>query len=369
MNDIAELKRFVLVHARAQGIPGREHQSILRHVESDDGDEPGSWVRAWVGAGTALERRGRYLDACRRYNMARFPYVDGPARQDALERCVAAFDRWRDGTGIERLDVDLDDGPGGARVRCWTTGLDARDRRPLLLVMGGIVSVKEQWAPVLAQARKLGLAGVVAEMPGVGENMARYGPGSRELLPRILDAVADRADTARTYAVALSFSGHLALGCAAGDPRIRGVITVGAPVGGFFTDAAWQRQVPRITIDTLAHISDVSSGDVHGHLRGMALDGDRLAALDVPVHYMASRRDEIIPASETELLRRHVRDLRLIENDDVHGSPRHFVETRLWIVRSLLELGGTHRPQRAALGALLRAQRARNRLTPARPAL
>ncbi|WP_067456402.1 alpha/beta fold hydrolase [Actinomadura macra] len=358
MNDVAELKRFVLVHARAQGIPGREHQAILRRVESDDGNEPGSWVRAWVEAGEALERRGRFLDACRRYNMARFPYVDGPARQDALDRCLTAFDRWRDGNGIERLDVDLD----GAQVRCWTTGLDERDPRPLLLVMGGIVSVKEQWAPVLAQARRLGLAGVVAEMPGVGENTARYGPQSRRLLPRILDAVAGRADVGNTYAVTLSFSGHLALGCAADDPRIRGIITVGAPVSGFFTDATWQRQVPRITVDTLAHISGVSPDGVHAHLRDMALDGDRLAALDIPVHYMASRRDEIIPGSETELLRQHVRDLRLIENDDVHGSPRHFVETRLWIVRSLLELGGTHRPHRAALGALLRAQRARTRL-------
>ncbi|MBT2212469.1 alpha/beta fold hydrolase [Actinomadura sp. NEAU-AAG7] len=363
MNDVAELKRFVLVHARAQGIPGREHQALLRRVENDDGDGPGSWVRAWVEAGEALERQGRFLDACRRYIMARFPYVDGPARQDALDRCLAAFDRWRDGNGIERLDVDL----GGGRVRCWTTGLDGRDRRPLLLVMGGIVSVKEQWAPVLTQARRLGMAGVVAEMPGVGENTARYGPHSGRLLPRILDAVADRADTGRTYAVALSFSGHLALGCAAGDSRIRGVITVGAPVSGFFTDAAWQRRVPRITLDTLAHISGVSPGDVHAHLSGMALDGDRLAAVDVPVHYMASLRDEIIPASEAELLRRHVRGLRLVENDDVHGSPRHFVETRLWIVRSLLELDGTHRPQRAALGALLRARRARSRLAVARP--
>ncbi|MEU8346317.1 Alpha/beta hydrolase of unknown function [Actinomadura meyerae] len=358
MNDIAELRQFVVVHARAQGIPAGEYRPLLDAITTDDGDAPGSWVAGWTRAGERMERRGRFLDACRRFNMARFPYVDGPARQEAFDRCLAAFDRWRADTGIEPLEVDLD----GGRMRCWTSGLSATDRRPLLIVMGGIVSIKEQWAPVLVQARRLGLAGVVAELPGVGENSARYGTGSTEVITAILDAVAGRAEADRTIAVTLSFSGNLALHVAAGDRRIRGIVTVGAPVGAFFTDDAWQRRLPRITVDTLAHLSRVPAGAVRERLGGLALDADRLAAVTVPVRYLASRRDEIIPGSDLDLLRRHVSDLRVVENDDVHGSPRHFRETRLWIVRSLLELLGTHGPHRAVLGTLIRAERARTRL-------
>lgn len=357
MNDVEELKRFVLVHARAQGIPERDYGTLLDSIRTDE-----SWVAQWCRAGARLEERGRFLDACRRYNMARFPYVDGPQRREALRACVSAFERWRSGAGVEPLELDLD----GARVRCWTTGLSSAHRRPLLLVMGGIVSVKEQWAPVLPQARRLGLAGVVAEMPGVGENTATYGPSSTRLLSRLMDEVADRADVSRTYAVALSFSGNLALHAALDDPRIRGIITVGAPIGEFFTDTEWQRRLPRVTVDTLAHICRVPAGEIQDHLRGLALAPERLAALDIPVYYLASRRDEIIPPGDIELLRRHLRHLRLRENDDVHGSPRHFLETRLWIVRSLLELAGTHRPQRAVLGALLRAARLTGRAAPAR---
>jgi hypothetical protein len=38
----------------------------------------------------------------------------------------------------ERLDVE----PPGGRVRCWATGLSATERRPLLLVTGGIVNTR-----------------------------------------------------------------------------------------------------------------------------------------------------------------------------------------------------------------------------------
>lgn len=358
MNDIAELKQFVLVHARAQGIPARGYRTLIDRIEADTGDGPGSWVGEWCREGALLEEQGRFLDACRHYNMARFPYVDGPARRTALSRCLTAFDRWRTGTGIERIELDVD----GARVRCWTVGLSAADRKPLLLVMGGIVSIKEQWAPVLSQAQRLGLAGLVAEMPGVGENTMCYGADSTLLIPRLLDGVADRADVSRTYAVTLSFSGNLALHAAAGDPRIRGIVTVGAPVSDFFTSTAWQHGLPRVTTDTLAHICRVPAADIPGHLRGLALTAGHLSRLGIPVYYLASRRDEIIPAADIDFLRRHARNLRLRENDDVHGSPAHSAETRLWIVQSLLELSGTHRGQRAAIGALLRGQRARTRL-------
>lgn len=361
MNDVAELKQFVLVHARAQGIPARGYRKLLAAVETDDGDGPGSWVGEWFRSGADLERQGRFLDACRRYNMARFPYVDGAPRQQAMSRCVAAFDRWRSGTGISLFEPELD----GIRVRCWTTGFSALDRKPLLLVIGGIVSVKEQWAPVLSQARQLGVAGLVAELPGVGENTAQYGVDSTRLIPCLLDKVAEQADVSRTYAVALSFSGNLALHAAAEDPRIRGIVTVGAPVSDFFTSAEWQRGLPRLTVDTLAHICRVPAGDVWGHLRGLALPAERLSRVDVPVYYLASRRDEIIPPGDVDLLKQHVKDLRLRENDDVHGSPQHFMETRLWIIRSLLELADTRHAQRAALGAVLRGQRTRTRLAAA----
>lgn len=348
MNDIEELKQFVVVHARAQGLPEELYRGVLARV-THDGEGPGSWVAEWSAAARALEERGMQealLGACQCWAMARFPYVDGPARAHALERCAAAFDRWRAEhparPGIERVDVDVSGDAGPGRVRCWAAGLSASRPRPLLLAMGGIVSVKEQWGPVLLQADQLGWAMLVTELPGVGENTLRYGPESWRMLSAVLDALAGRADTDQTYASAMSFSGHLALRCAAHDPRIRGVVTGGAPISGFFTDEAWwHRTVPRITKDTLAHLAglaDLPADELFGALAPMALTPAELAALRIPVGYTVSLRDEIIPPGESEALAGHIPALLTNEYDDVHGSPSFVEETRQWTIRTLMTM-------------------------------
>ncbi|MFC4053590.1 alpha/beta hydrolase [Actinomadura syzygii] len=358
MNDVQELKRYVGSHAQGQRIKG--YRELLDRIEADEGGGPGSWVGEWVRAGEALERRGRHLDAARHYTMARFPFVDGPDRQDALERGVRSIDRWAaEREGVELLTIEAD----GGTVRCWASGLSAADPKPLLVIMGGIVTVKEQWAPLLAGMRRLGVAGIVTEMPGTGENGLRYGPDSWRMLPAILDAVAGRADVADTYAIALSFSGHMALRCATEDPRLRGVITVGAPIGEFFTDTGWQRRLPRITVDALAHMIGVPSGEVAGGLGEWALSAARLAKLDVPVCYTASLRDEIIPPADVRLLRDNVRRLELVEHDDVHGCPAHQRETQLWTVASLFRCRNVRSPAGGLIGLLLKAERARGRLS------
>ena len=120
---------------------------------------------------------------------------------------------------VQRLEFDPPDG----KIACWASGLDEKRRRPLLLVMGGIVSVKEQWAPLLPKLRRMGFAAVVTELPGVGENTCAYHPESWRLLPHLLDRLSGSAGTDDASLLALSFSGHLALRAATEDHRIRRV--------------------------------------------------------------------------------------------------------------------------------------------------
>ncbi|MFI6937483.1 alpha/beta hydrolase [Streptomyces sp. NPDC050287] len=363
MNDVTELKRFIGVHARILGIPQDRARDILGRVRHDEEGEPGSWAREWTAAGIELERAGKELEAGRHFNIARFPFVDGPARADAQERTVASFNRWRLGlsAGIQRLDLEL---PGG-RMTAWAAGLDARggELPPVLLLSGGIVSVKEQFGPIVAKASRLGVAVVAVEMPGVGENTRRYTADSHHLVGELLDALGGRADVTRTYALMMSFSGHLALRAALTDKRIRGVITAGAPIREFFTDTTWRPRIPRVTVDTLAHLTGERPDTVLEHMTGWALSEDELAALDVPLAYTASARDEIIPPGDRLLLEERVRELRLLVHDDVHGSPSHVAESRLWSLRSALEMLGGYGPQRAVLGGVLSALRTRQKIT------
>ncbi|MBT2442559.1 alpha/beta hydrolase [Streptomyces sp. ISL-36] len=345
-NDIGELKNFVVAHTRSQGLPPEHYDPLLDRIHHDENGTPGSWVYEWSADASRLAAEGRLLEASVHYNMARFPFVDGTARATALERCTAAFERWADDfPAVRRLDVELPEG----RVRCWTTGLDARDPKPLLVMTGGIVSVKEQWAPVLLQLGQLGFAGVVTEMPGVGENTLPYDAQAHRMFSAVLDAVADRADTSRTFALALSFSGHLALRAALSDDRIKGVVGAGAPLHDFFTDTEWQRSVPRITTDTLAHLARTTPEEVYGLVKDWALAPEELSALRIPVAHVTSLRDEIIPPGDARLLRERVRSARFLNHDDVHGSPTFFAQTRLWTLLSVLRMRGGYEEQRIAL--------------------
>jgi esterase FrsA len=224
--------------------------------------------------------------------------------------------------------------------------------------------VKEQWAPVLPIFARLGLAVIATEMPGVGQNEVHYDADSWTYVSALLDAVADRADVARSYALMLSFSGHLALRCAMTDPRIRGVLTVGSPVAGFFTDSGWQHDLPRITVETLEHLAGSRLAD----LEGRALPAEGLAGLHIPVAYVASLRDEVIPGADVGLLREQVRDVRILTHDDVHASPSHVVETQRWLALSLMQMLGVRDMRRVTIGLMWNLARLRSRLTRSRGA-
>src|SRR4051812_22461172 len=146
MEHLAELKEFARLHAQGQGLAAERVGDVLDRITDDDPGSPGSWARVWSAEGDALAGRGEALAACRHYALARFPYAADPDRDRAQRQTVASFDTWRAGVrGIERLQLHHPEGS----VTCWAAGLDARRPRPLLIVTGGIVSVKEQWAQAL----------------------------------------------------------------------------------------------------------------------------------------------------------------------------------------------------------------------------
>jgi hypothetical protein len=340
MDHLAELKEFARLHARGQGIGDRQVAAVLPRIANDEPGHPASWARVWTGEADRLAVAGRPLDACRHYALARFPYHGDDVRRRAQDNCVRTFDDWRRRRGVERLVLDHPDGT----VACWASGLDSRRRRPLLLVMGGIVSVKEQWAPLLPRLARLGWAAVVAEMPGVGENTLRYHADSWRLLPFLMDELAGRARVTDTSVLGLSFSGHLALRAAAEDPRIRSVHTVGAPVAGFFDDPDWWPRVPGITVATLRRLTGAPDDDaLRALLADFPLGPDVLGAVDIPVGYVVSSRDEIIPPTERQLLGATLPRVRFKEFDDVHGSPAHLGAMRKWLIASLLRARLTRR--------------------------
>jgi pimeloyl-ACP methyl ester carboxylesterase len=98
---------------------------------------------------------------------------------------------------------------------------------------------------------------------------------------------------------------------------------------------------------------------VFGFTRGWALSEAELRSLDVPVTYVASLRDEIVPLGDAALLRRCVPAAEVVVNDDVHGSPEHLAATRAQLLRSVLRASGAGAVRRAAFGTLTGLSRLR----------
>ena len=346
MNDVAELKEYVGVHARSQRIPGI--QSILARIHSDT-----SWVSEWSNVGSSLAEQGKFLEAGRHFAMARFPYVDGALRAEAHTRCISAIDHWRAGKPIERLTVPMPDGT----VSCWTTSPFHGERRPLLIIRAASSPSRSSGPPSSACSTASASLPSSPKCPA-GENTLPYTRDSWRMFPAIMDAVADRADTSQTSLVALSFSGHMALRCAIEDQRVRSLITVGAPVPEFFLNPAWHAQLPRITVDTLAHMTrtDLRS------MKEWALTTSELSTIDIPVAYTASLRDTIIPAEDPALLRNTIDNLTLVEINDVHGLPQHTTEVQLWTASTLLKTRNAHNLPARLIAALHQIQRLRRTL-------
>jgi esterase FrsA len=334
---LSELKQLVLLHARAQNLSTTRCVQLLKRIRSDGAQQDDSWVNVWSAVAHDCEARGQHLQASAHYGTARFPYVDGVGRAQAHGHCVRTFSNWAQSRGVERMEVA---GPEG-RAALWIKRGPPGTTR-VLLVFGGIVSIKEQWAGLLDLTNRLGVTVALTELPGVGENSFRYGLESWRWLSMTLDRLRDAFGIVDAHLLALSFGGHLAMRAALHDARVRSVITVGAPVASFFTDDNLWRKLPDTTVRTLAHIMGCSRDSTRQRLVPLALNAGELRELRIPIFYIASSRDEIIPRADWEMLRRYAPQVAVLEYDDVHGSPAHLVQMRLRILGTLLRLQDRH---------------------------
>lgn len=347
MNDLTELKDLIRLHVATQPVDTAEFLATVDCISDDGGAGPGSWVGEWSRLGERLLSRGALAAAIQAFNFARFPFVNGTHRRVAFERCLELFERFRLECCSTARRVELEH--RGRVVPFYVSGTPGPES-PLVIVMGGIVSLKEQWYRTLVDGPKLGFAVAVADFPGVGENELPFEPDSYQYLNALLDFFASAEREFRAIVVGISFSGHLALRQAARDRRIRGVIVSGTPLKYFFQSAEWLGQVPRTTLDTLAHVSKVAPDRLRNELSDYVCPESELARLTMPVSAVVSLRDEIIPPEDARYLERHVPHLTALHVDDVHGGPHYIGAIRRFIAYNLVRMGF---PQRRVLAGVL----------------
>jgi pimeloyl-ACP methyl ester carboxylesterase len=260
---------------------------------------------AEAAAAAGLERSAgeAYARAAVTYHFSKFVWVlDPPSNQintEAAIRCLYQAHARLDPTA-ERVEAGMDGGRVVANLRRPPAAPGGRGPCPLVVLIPGLDSTKEEffcWESVFL-AR--GMATLSLDGPGQGETGLRMDlrPEYELAVGAILDAVAGRAelDSDRIGAVGVSLGGHYVVRAAAFEPRIRAL----AGVSGPYDFAAGWDTMPALTRETVVHHTGASS-EAEARTRAAELNLDGVAErVSAPCLVITGKRDRVIGWEQTK---------------------------------------------------------------------
>ncbi|MBE7555799.1 MAG: alpha/beta fold hydrolase [Anaerolineales bacterium] len=293
-----------------QGVDYNDFARTTRAIERWD-----QWLDAWCATGDVhaqlareAETQGRSLSAgeawvraalC--YHFAKFVWmVDMAKYRAAADKAVMslyAAHKHLD-PSAERLEIPFEGTTMVANLRRPA----GSDRPPLVLLLPGLDSTKEEffnWENVFLQR---GMATVSLDGPGQGETgyATHIHPDYEVAVAALLDALEGRPDLDlnRVGAVGVSMGGYYAPRAAAFEPRIKAV----APIGGPFNFGQCWEQLPPLTRETFVHHSG-SKDEAEGRAKALQLDLDGVAQrIKQPMLVVFGKLDRLIPWQQAEHL-------------------------------------------------------------------
>ena len=273
------------------------------------------WLGDWSAAGDmhaklagAAEARGRTLSAgeawvraalC--YHFAKFVWmVDLDKYRATADKAVGslyAAHKHLDPMA-ERLEIPFDGIVMTANLRRPPN----LDHPPLVILLPGLDSTKEEffnWENVFL---KRGLATLSLDGPGQGETgyNSHIRPDYEVAVATALDALANRPelDMQRVGVVGVSMGGYYAPRAAAFEPRIKAV----APIGGPYNFGECWDQLPVITRETFIHHSGAKN-EAEGRERALQLSLEGVAGrVAQPMLVVFGKLDRLIPWQHAERL-------------------------------------------------------------------
>jgi pimeloyl-ACP methyl ester carboxylesterase len=260
------------------------------------GDTHAALARAAEASARRVTAGDAWLRAAVAYHFAKFVWVldAGRARAvaDLAVEALYAAHRHLDPTA-ERIEAPL--GGGAIVVNLRRPALV--DRPPLVLLIPGLDSTKEEFFTLEEVFLRRGMATLSIDGPGQGEcgYALPIRPDYEVAVAAALDGLDGREDLdlERVGALGVSLGGYYAPRAAAFEPRIRAVAGIS---GAFNFGALWDR-LPELTRETFAH----KSGADDPRARALELDLDGvLERLDQPALFVTGRHDRLIPWESTE---------------------------------------------------------------------
>jgi pimeloyl-ACP methyl ester carboxylesterase len=271
------------------------------------------WLDAWSALGDRHAERAReaeaegrsvtageaWLMAAVAHHFAKFVWVldeerTRPVHEKSVEALYAAHRAL--GTGLERLEVPLD----GASIVGNLRRPDGENAPPLVLLIPGLDSTKEEFFTLENVFLRRGMATFSVDGPGQGESASTF-PIRRDYevaVTAVLDHVAGRDDLDhdRVGAVGVSMGGYYAPRAAVYEPRLLAVAGISGP---FNMGETWD-DLPPQTRETFVNKS-WASDEEDGRAKALELDLDGvLDRLDRPALFVTGDLDRLIPWEQTE---------------------------------------------------------------------
>jgi pimeloyl-ACP methyl ester carboxylesterase len=267
------------------------------------------WLDAWCAngdmhAGLARDAEGRgrsltageaWVRASLSYHFAKFVWMLDLARhRTAADKAVAAManaHRLLDPTA-ERLELDFN---GGVMVGSLRRPAGV-DRPPVVLLIAGLDSTKEEFFAVENLFLARGMATFSLDGPGQGETACTLTiqPDFEAPVAAVLDVLCARSDLdgARVGMLGVSLGGYYAARAAAFEPRIRAVVISGGP---YDYGELIRHRAPH-SFATFAHNSGTSNSkeDTYAFAARLSLEGV-LGGLTQPMIVVFGKQDRLIP--------------------------------------------------------------------------
>ena len=256
----------------------------------------------WGSAGRTASAGSAWQRAALGFHFARFLSVeDEQAYLEASERAVAAHrkaSRLLDPTA-ERIEATL----GPARMAGVLRRPARVGRPPLVMLLPGLDSTKEEfweWSGVFL-AR--GLATLAIDGPGQGEGgygEGRMRPDYEAAVTAFLDALQGRddLDLDQVGLAGVSLGGYYAPRAAAYEHRVRAVVAIG---GSYDVAECWHRLPPMSRAKVRYHLGRLTESEAVERLRAFNLR-EAAPALEQPLLIVFGRRDPLIPYQQAERL-------------------------------------------------------------------
>jgi len=298
------------------------------------------WCREWGRSGQHYERLAETAEAAGRpvtageawrraalcWHWGKFVFTDHPQEQRAAhERTVACFRR---GSGTLSPPAEP------VRVPYAGTTLAAYlrvplGRPPVVIMIPGLDSVKEELQATAEHMLSRGLAVIAIDGPGQGE--AEYELPIEPAYERVTTAVADYLkgrddiDADRIGVFGVSLGGYYAARSAAYEPRVRAAVALAGP---YRWDLDWDTLPPQ-TRTTFQHRSGAGSPAEARERAGTLTLEHAAARITCPLLVVHGGRDRLVPPYHAERLAREAPGAELLmDTDGSHGLTNHAFESR-----------------------------------------